>query len=149
MVPLKETIIWRLQVQSWLQASNNSWDLYPVIANRIRIGNSWYIKVFWETKEFVLPVLKSFYFHLNFYSFLLCKMYCNLGNRFCKHQRWIKNLCFLTKNTFDFQNSAIFVFVHDKNKRRIIETCSITCHNTIPQQGLFKISPSLGKIIQK
>ena len=56
----------------------------------------------------------------------------------------------LTNHTFDFQNSAIFAFIHDKNKRRIIEVCSIAHHNTIPQrQGFFKISPSIGKIILK
>ena len=32
----------------------------------------------------------------------------------------------LTNHTFDFQNSAIFAFIHDKNKQRIIEVCSIT-----------------------
>ena len=52
----------------------------------------------------------------------------------------------LTNHTFDFQNSAIFAFIHDKNKR-IIEACSITHHNTIPQREVFfKISPSIGKI---
>ena len=35
----------------------------------------------------------------------------------------------LTNHTLDFQNSAIFTFIHDKNKRRIIEPCSIA-HNT-------------------
>ena len=45
----------------------------------------------------------------------------------------------LTNQTFDFQNSAIFAFIHDKNKRRIIEACSIAHHNTIPQQqGFFQ-----------
>ena len=39
----------------------------------------------------------------------------------------------LTNHTFDFQNSAIFASIHDKNKRRIIEACSIVHHNTIPQ----------------
>ena len=42
----------------------------------------------------------------------------------------------LTNHTFGFQNSAIFAFIHDKNKRRMIETCSIAHHNTI-WQGLF------------
>ena len=56
----------------------------------------------------------------------------------------------LTNHTFDFQNSAIFAFIHDKNKRRIIEVCSIIHHNTIPQwQGFFKISLSIGKMILK
>ena len=46
----------------------------------------------------------------------------------------------LTHYTFNFQNSAIFAFIYDKNKRRIIEACSIACHNTIPQRhGFFKI----------
>ena len=31
----------------------------------------------------------------------------------------------LTNHTFDFQNSAIFASIHDKNKRRIIEACSL------------------------
>ena len=45
----------------------------------------------------------------------------------------------LTNHTFDFQNSAIFAFIQDKNKRRIIEACSIKHHNTIPQrQGFSK-----------
>ena len=39
----------------------------------------------------------------------------------------------LTNHTFDFQNSAIFAFIHDKNKRVIIEVCPIAYHNTIPQ----------------
>ena len=39
----------------------------------------------------------------------------------------------LTNQTFDFQNSAIRAFIHDKNKRKIIEACSIAHHNTIPQ----------------
>ena len=39
----------------------------------------------------------------------------------------------LTNHTFDFQNSGIFAFVHDKKKRRRIETCSIVHHNTIPR----------------
>ena len=38
----------------------------------------------------------------------------------------------LTNYTFDFQNSAIFVFIHDKNERRIIEARFIAHHNTIP-----------------
>ena len=38
----------------------------------------------------------------------------------------------LTNLTFDFQNSAIFVFIHNKNKRIIIEECFIAHHNTIP-----------------
>ena len=40
---------------------------------------------------------------------------------------------YLTNPTFDFQNSAIFAFIHDKNKRRIFQACSITHHNTIPR----------------
>ena len=45
----------------------------------------------------------------------------------------------LTYQTFDFQNSAIFAFIHDKNKWTIIEVCSIAYHNTIPQwQGCFQ-----------
>ena len=37
----------------------------------------------------------------------------------------------LTNHTFDFQNSAIFAFIHDKNKRRRIEACFIAHYNTI------------------
>ena len=56
------------------------------------------VKIFWETKEFVV----------------------------------------LPNKTFDFQNSAIFAFIHDKNKRRIIEACFIAYHNTTEQwQGFF------------
>ena len=41
-------------------------------------------------------------------------------------------------HTFDFQNSVIFALIHDKNKRRIIEACSIAHQSTIPQrQGFF------------
>ena len=56
-----------------------------------------------------------------------------------------------TYYTFDFSNSAIFDFIHEKNKRKIIEACSIVYHNTIAQrQGFyFKISSSVGKIILK
>ena len=43
-----------------------------------------------------------------------------------------------TNHIFYFQNSAIFAFIHDKNKRRIIEAYSITHHNTIPQQGFLQ-----------
>ena len=35
----------------------------------------------------------------------------------------------LTKHSFDFQNSAIFAFIHDKNKRIIFEACSTAHHN--------------------
>ena len=38
----------------------------------------------------------------------------------------------LTNHTFHLQNLAIFPFIHDKNKQRIIEACSIAHHNTIP-----------------
>ena len=31
----------------------------------------------------------------------------------------------LTNHTFDFQNSAIFAFILDRDKRRIIEACFI------------------------
>ena len=56
----------------------------------------------------------------------------------------------LTNHTIDFQNFAIFAFIHDKNKRRMIEACSIAHHDTIPQlQSFFKISPSIGKTILK
>ena len=56
----------------------------------------------------------------------------------------------LTNHTFDFQNFDIFAFIHDKNKRSIIEACYRAYHNTTPQrQVFFKISPSQGKIILK
>ena len=58
----------------------------------------------------------------------------------------------LTNYTFVFQYSAIFAFIHDKNKRRIIEACSIETpqHNTtMTRFFFFKISPSIGKIILK
>ena len=46
---------------------------------------------------------------------------------------------FSHNHTFDFQNSDIFAFFHDKNKRRRIEACSIAHHNTIPhRQVLFQ-----------
>ena len=35
----------------------------------------------------------------------------------------------LTNHIYGFQNSAIFAFIHDKNKWRIIEACSIIYHN--------------------
>ena len=50
-----------------------------------------------------------------------------------------------TNHNFVFQNSAIFVFIHDKIKRRIIETCFIALYNTIPQYVFFKMLPSIGK----
>ena len=37
----------------------------------------------------------------------------------------------LTNHTFDFHNSTIFAFIHDRDKRRIIEACSITHFDTI------------------
>ena len=43
----------------------------------------------------------------------------------------------LTHHTFDFQNSVIFAFIHDKNKQRIIEACSIGHHKTIPKRQGF------------
>ena len=43
----------------------------------------------------------------------------------------------LTNHNFDFQNSAIFAFIHDKSKRRIIEAYPITYHNSIPLQKVF------------
>ena len=49
-----------------------------------------------------------------------------------------------TNHTFDFSNSAIFHFIHDKNKRSLIEAYSIAYYKVF-----FKISPPLGKIIQK
>ena len=56
----------------------------------------------------------------------------------------------LTNHTFDFKNSAIFAFIHDKNKRRMIEACFIAHHNTISQrQRFFKISLSAEKIFLK
>ena len=61
----------------------------------------------------------------------------NTTNYFVSHK-------ILTKHTFDFQNSAIFAFIHDKNKRRRIEACSITHHND--KVFFFKVSPSIGKI---
>ena len=43
----------------------------------------------------------------------------------------------LTSHTFDFQNTVIFAFIQDKNKR-IIEACSIARHNTTKQrEGFF------------
>ena len=56
----------------------------------------------------------------------------------------------LTNHTFDFQNSAKFTFIHDNNKRKIIEAYSVVHHNIIRQrQGFFIISPSIGKIMFK
>ena len=58
---------------------------------------------------------------------------CNTTNSLVSHN-------ILSNHTFDFQNSVIFTFIHDKNKRRIIEACSIAYRNTILQQkGIFKI----------
>ena len=53
----------------------------------------------------------------------------------------------LCNHTFDFQNSAIFAFINDKNKRKRIEACSIAHHNN--DKVLFKISSFIGKIILK
>ena len=78
----------------------------------------------------------------------------NLNKRIYEHKKDFKtgdtnslvSHNILTKYTFDFQNSAMFAFIHDKSKRIIIEACSIVHPNTILQwQGFFKI----GKIILK
>ena len=50
----------------------------------------------------------------------------------------VVSLNVLTNHAFDFQNSAIFAFIHDKNNRRIMEACSIAHNNTIPQQVFLK-----------
>ena len=52
----------------------------------------WLVEILWETKEFVFSSLKIFFyvhrfFFVSFHSFLLCKIYHNLGNSCCK------NLC--------------------------------------------------------
>ena len=84
----------------------------------------------------------------------------NWNKKICEHKKDFKtgkttkslvSHNILTNHTFDFQNSTIVVFIHDKNKRRIIEVYSIVHHYTIPQrQGFFfKISQSIEKIILK
>ena len=56
----------------------------------------------------------------------------------------------LANNTFDFHNSTIFAFIHDRDKHWIIKASSITYFDTIIQrQGFYRISPSLVKMIQK
>ena len=42
--------------------------------------------------------------------------------------------------TLDFKNFAIFAFIHDKNKRRIIEACSIPQHNTTTTRFFQNVS---------
>ena len=34
-------------------------------------------------------------------------------------------------DTFDLPNSIIFAFIHDRDKRRIIEACSLTHFDTL------------------
>ena len=56
----------------------------------------------------------------------------------------------LTNHTFDFQNSIIFAFIHDRDKHRITESCFITHFDAIIQrQGFYKISHSLSKMMLK
>ena len=56
----------------------------------------------------------------------------------------------LTNHTFDFYNSTIFAFIHDRDKRRIIKACALTNYDTITQrQGFYKISPFLAKKVLK
>ena len=55
-----------------------------------------------------------------------------------------------TNHTFDFQKSNIFAFIHDRDKRRIIEAFSILYFDTLLQrQSFYKMSSSLTEIIIK
>ena len=67
----------------------------------------------------------------------------NLNVRIYKHKNDFKNgntTNFLVSHyispnhTFDFKNSTILSFIHDKNKVRILEACSIIHFDTIPQR---------------
>ena len=53
-----------------------------------------------------------------------------------------------TNHTFDFQNCDMFAFIHDRDKRRLIEASSILYFDTILRQGFYKISPSLARRVQ-
>ena len=57
----------------------------------------------------------------------------------------------ISKNhKFDFQQSNIIVFIHNKTKCRIIESSAISHYNSIEQRpGFYKISPYLAKIMLK
>ena len=50
-----------------------------------------------------------------------------------------------TNHKFDIKNSNILAYIHNRNKRRIFESCVILSHNTI--SGFFKISPFIAKPI--
>ena len=89
---------------------------------------------------------------LNFNKFYRGETSRNLNKRIYEYKKDFKtgnktnslvSQNILTNHTFGFLNFAIFAFIHNKNKRRIIEACSIAHHKTIQQrQGFFKISPS-------
>ena len=77
----------------------------------------------------------------------------NLNKRIYEHKKNFKtgnttnSLVFhniLTNHTFDFQNSAIFHFIHYKNKRILIEACSLGHQNTILQDKDFFMAQSPG-----
>ena len=58
-------------------------------------------------------------------------------------------LVYVSNNhTFDFQHSNIIAFMHDKNKRRIIEPSAISYYKIMQQgPGFYKISPYRAKMI--
>ena len=90
-------------------------------------------------------------------KFYIRKTSKNLHKRLDEHEKYFKtgnstnslvSYNISTNHTFDFENSAIFAFIHDRDKRRIIQACSIPYHNTIPQrQFFFSKYQFLGKII--
>ena len=93
-----------------------------------------------------------------------CKLYIgetsrNLPKRINEHENHFKsgnisNSLIIhnisTNHTFYFQHSNFIAFIHDKNKRRIIELSAISYYKTIQQRsGFYKISPYLFKMMLK
>ena len=56
----------------------------------------------------------------------------------------------LNNHIFDFQDSNIIVFIHDKNKLRMIESSTISYYKTIQRSpGIYKISLYQTKMMLK
>ena len=75
---------------------------------------------------------------LNCNKFYIGEASRNLNKRIYEHKRYFKtdnttnslvSHNILTNQTFNFLNFAMFAFIHDRNKQRIIEACSIAYHN--------------------
>ena len=123
----------------------------------------WLFKILWETKKTSGSIkttkqivknnsknansLSNTYVYkircLNYNKFYIGETNRNLNKRFyelkkdLKTGRVTKSWAFhniLTNHTFDLQNSVIFAFIDDRDKRRIIEACSTPYHNIMPQR---------------